>query len=280
MTNTSEQIPPHDVKGQWKIRYSKSVLQNVAKDEQTCQESKTLSQDDLADIVDGKDRNVARHAATEWSADELDRSLDGGLSQEGIADDSWDSLFTEDGDCLAPVQEPAENEMNSRRRGFDFCSHQSKESDGDESELSHVIEIFSFPANFRTEDLLQTFSSYLKKGFDVRWVDDTHALGIFASPFAARDALSSTNPLVKVRPLSQASAAAKAKARRCSEFLQPARERPATTAALARRLVTGALGIKSTQTKADREAERRKLQEARDRRRLEAKQRDDAWEGR
>lgn len=47
------------------------------------------------------------------------------------------------------------------------------------------------------------------------------------------------------------------------EFLQPAKERPETSAALARRLVTGALGVRSKQSKAEREAERKQLQAAR-----------------
>lgn len=47
------------------------------------------------------------------------------------------------------------------------------------------------------------------------------------------------------------------------EYLQPAKERPETSAALARRLVIGALGVRSNQTRAQRDAERRKLQEAR-----------------
>lgn len=47
------------------------------------------------------------------------------------------------------------------------------------------------------------------------------------------------------------------------DYLQPAKERPETSAALARRLVIGALGVRSKQTPAQRDAERRKLQEAR-----------------
>lgn len=65
-----------------------------------------------------------------------------------------------------------------------------------------------------------------------------------------------------------------------SEFLQPAKERPETSAALARRLVINALGVRSKQSKTDREAELKKLQEARERKRMEAKQREDIWEGR
>uniref|UniRef100_A0ACB8FAP3 Coiled-coil domain-containing protein r3hcc1l n=1 Tax=Sphaerodactylus townsendi TaxID=933632 RepID=A0ACB8FAP3_9SAUR len=163
---------------------------------------------------------------------------------------------------------------------FDYYRHSPADLDLSESKYPHVIEIYDFPPEFRTEDLLRVFCSYQKKGFDIKWVDDTHALGIFSSPFAAQDALSTKHLIAKTRPLSQATRAAKSKARSYAEFLQPAKERPETSAALARRLVTGALGVRSKQSKAEREAERQQLQAARERKRLEAKQREDAWEGR
>lgn len=47
------------------------------------------------------------------------------------------------------------------------------------------------------------------------------------------------------------------------DYLLPAKDRPQTSAVLARRLVIGALGVKSKLTKEQREAESRKLQEAR-----------------
>ena len=53
------------------------------------------------------------------------------------------------------------------------------------------------------------------------------------------------------------------KARRSAEFLQPYRPRPETCAALARRLVTGALGVKLSTSREEREAERKILKEAR-----------------
>ncbi|XP_068113703.1 coiled-coil domain-containing protein R3HCC1L [Hyperolius riggenbachi] len=173
-------------------------------------------------------------------------------------------------------------EQRSRETSpYNYYHYEPKEPDDDDDlELSHVIEIYDFPTEFKTEDLLRAFAVYQKKGFDVKWVDDSHALGIFSSPITARDALSSKNPLVKVRPLSQATRASRAKARTCAEFLQPAKERPETSAVLARRLVISALGVRSTQKRAERDAERKKLQEARERRHLELKQREDAWEGR
>ncbi|XP_066457202.1 coiled-coil domain-containing protein R3HCC1L isoform X2 [Eleutherodactylus coqui] len=198
-------------------------------------------------------------------------------------EESWDSLFTDDGESVSPMQEVtlrAGEKDSPKKPRYNYYDYEPKEPAMDDLELSHVIEIYSFPAEFKTEDLLRAFASYQKKGFDIKWVDDTHALGVFASPIAARDALNSRNPLVKVRSLSEATRASRAKARAFADCLQPAKDRPETSAVLARRLVISALGVRSTQSRAEREAERKKLQEARARRHLEAKQREDAWEGR
>uniref|UniRef100_A0A8C3LDY3 R3H domain and coiled-coil containing 1 like n=1 Tax=Chrysolophus pictus TaxID=9089 RepID=A0A8C3LDY3_CHRPC len=199
--------------------------------------------------------------------------------------ESWDALFNDDGDCLDPrlleeLSGGPERRQSLQEPRFNYYRAEPAVPDLSDAELPHVIEIYDFPPDFRTEDLLRIFCSYQKKGFDIKWVDDTHALGIFSSPITALDALSTKHLMVKTRPLSQGTRAAKAKARAYADFLQPAKERPETSAALARRLVIGALGVRSSQTPAQRDAERRKLQEARERKRLENKQREDAWEGR
>ncbi|NXE82405.1 R3HCL protein, partial [Cochlearius cochlearius] len=210
----------------------------------------------------------------------------GTLSQASPgAEESWDALFNDDGDCLDPrlLEELSGGEKHRESRQsprFDYYGAEPAAPDLSDAELPHVIEIYDFPSDFRTEDLLRVFCSYQKKGFDIKWVDDTHALGIFSSPITAHDALSTKHLMVKTRPLSQGTRASKAKARAYADYLQPAKERPETSAALARRLVIGALGVRSKQTPAQRDAERRKLQEARERKRLENKQREDAWEGR
>ncbi|NXP41315.1 R3HCL protein, partial [Leiothrix lutea] len=201
------------------------------------------------------------------------------------AEESWDVLFNDDGDCLDPrlLEELSGGEKHQESRQsprFNYYGAEPAAPDISDDELPHVIEIYDFPSDFRTEDLMRVFCSYQKKGFDIKWVDDTHALGIFSSPITARDALSTKHLMVKTRPLSQGTRASKAKARAYAEYLQPAKERPETSAVLARRLVIGALGVRSNQTPAQRDAERRKLQEAQERKRLENKQREDAWEGR
>lgn len=207
------------------------------------------------------------------------------MEESTATEESWESMFNDDGDCLDPrlLQELSGNMKNPKsiqEPRFDYYNSEVPDIDLSDCEFPHVIEIYDFPQEFRTEDLLRVFCSYQKKGFDIKWVDDTHALGIFSSPITARDALGSKHTMVKIRPLSQATRAAKAKARAYAEFLQPAKERPETSAALARRLVINALGVRSKQSKTEREAELKKLQEARERKRLEAKQREDIWEGR
>ncbi|XP_067995672.1 coiled-coil domain-containing protein R3HCC1L [Melanerpes formicivorus] len=220
------------------------------------------------------------------SSPKAEKTSAGSLSQASLgAEESWDALFNDDGDCLDPrlLEELSggdkhrESQQSSR---FDYYRAEPTPPDLNDAELPHVIEIYDFPSDFRTEDLMRVFCSYQKKGFDIKWVDDTHALGIFSSPITASDALSTKHLMVKTRPLSQATRASKAKARAYADYLQPAKERPETSAVLARRLVIGALGVRSNQTPAQRDAERRKLQEARERKRLENKQREDAWEGR
>ncbi|XP_064000680.1 coiled-coil domain-containing protein R3HCC1L isoform X2 [Pogoniulus pusillus] len=220
------------------------------------------------------------------SSPKAEKTSAGSLSQASPgAEESWDALFNDDGDCLDPrlLEELSggyKHRESQQSPRFDYYRAEPSPPDLSDAELPHVIEIYDFPSDFRTEDLMRVFCSYQKKGFDIKWVDDTHALGIFSSPITASDALSTKHLMVKTRPLSQGTRASKAKARAYADYLQPAKERPETSAALARRLVIGALGVRSNQTPAQRDAERRKLQEAREKKRLENKQREDAWEGR
>ncbi|KAM4613805.1 R3H and coiled-coil domain-containing protein 1 [Polymixia lowei] len=110
-------------------------------------------------------------------------------------------------------------------------------------EFGHVIEIYDFPAMFKTDDLLDAFTEYSDGGMKIKWVDNTHALGVFSSESAALHALSIRHPLMKARTLSEGSRKAKGKAIRRAEFIQPVKERPRTDSAVARRMVTRALGL-------------------------------------
>ncbi|XP_069567770.1 R3H and coiled-coil domain-containing protein 1 [Brachyistius frenatus] len=110
-------------------------------------------------------------------------------------------------------------------------------------DFGHVIEIYDFPAMFKTDDLVDAFIEYSNGGMKIKWVDNTHALGVFSSESAALHALSICHPLLKVRALAEGSKKAQGKAFRRAEFIQPVKDRPRTDSAVARRMVTRALGI-------------------------------------
>ncbi|XP_077581694.1 R3H and coiled-coil domain-containing protein 1 [Stigmatopora nigra] len=110
-------------------------------------------------------------------------------------------------------------------------------------DYGHVIEIYDFPVIFKTDDLLDAFTEYSDTGMKITWVDDTHALGIFATQAAATHALSICHPRMKARSLTEGSKKAKAKAVSRAEFIQPVKERPRTDSAVAKRMVTRALGL-------------------------------------
>lgn len=50
-----------------------------------------------------------------------------------------------------------------------------------EEEYPHVLEVSNFPVEFKTQDLMMVFSTYKESGYDIKWVDDTHALAVFSS---------------------------------------------------------------------------------------------------
>ncbi|XP_015603376.1 uncharacterized protein LOC107271660 isoform X2 [Cephus cinctus] len=194
----------------------------------------------------------------------------------------WDSLFDDNGECLDPtlIEEltSAVGEVSIEQPKNDYKPY-TRPVEVSNDEFAHVVEIYNFPSDFKTSDLAAVFSPFKNGGFELKWVDDTHCLGVFSSPLIAAEVLASDHPFVKTRSLSEATALSKTKARRSAEFLQPYRTRPETCAAIARRLVTGALGVRLATAREEREREKIVLQEAKEKRRLAKKQREDAWEG-
>ncbi|XP_072482972.1 coiled-coil domain-containing protein R3HCC1L isoform X2 [Notamacropus eugenii] len=88
-------------------------------------------------------------------------------SSDGNAptEESWDSLFNDDGDCLDPrlleeLTGSSKNRKSLQEPRFDYYNYEARELDFSDCELPHVIEIYDFPQEFRTEDLLRVFCSY------------------------------------------------------------------------------------------------------------------------
>lgn len=218
----------------------------------------------------------------------IDQSEERNLSAGDQSDeDSWDTMFDDNGDCLDPsameeLTKTVGKVKIQKSKKINYLDYQPKDKSAelDYTEYGHIIEIYGFPAEFVTRDLIMAFQTFMSRGFDLKWVDDTHALGIFSSAIAAQDALNMVHPLLKVCPLSQASPQSRSKAKRCTEFLQPYKPRPETSAAAARRLVAGALGLQTRVPKEKRDKERQQLKEAKAKKRQDKQNRDDIWEGR
>lgn len=90
----------------------------------------------------------------------------------------------------------------------------------------------------------------------------TLSVTLLISFCTAERVLNTSHAFVKLKPLTKATAESRARAKKNSLFLQPYRQRPETCAALARRLVTGALGVRLSSAREEREIERRVLKEA------------------
>ncbi|XP_053201240.1 uncharacterized protein LOC128386259 [Panonychus citri] len=134
--------------------------------------------------------------------------------------------------------------------------------DSEDSKLSHVLEIYDFPSDIRTQDLVTSLAVFNLRDFDIKWVDDSHALAVFSSQAAAKEAMSMPHHNIRLRPLNEGIKESKVKAQKCADNLLPYKQRPQTSAILARRLITGALGIRSSISSEQRAAEKKRLQEA------------------
>ncbi|NWH85787.1 R3HC1 protein, partial [Aegithalos caudatus] len=136
-------------------------------------------------------------------------------------------------------------DISIERISLDYPS--SGEPQLTEGDLGHVTEIHDFPSSLKTEELMEMFSDFHESGFKIHWVDDTHALGIFSSPSTASQALGRRYPCLKIRPLIHATKQSKIRALQRPKLLQLGKERPQTDTAVARRLVSHALGWRNRQ---------------------------------
>uniref|UniRef100_A0A1I8P657 R3H domain-containing protein n=1 Tax=Stomoxys calcitrans TaxID=35570 RepID=A0A1I8P657_STOCA len=197
-------------------------------------------------------------------------------------EDDWEKLYDDSGECIDPkiMQELAASvgKCKIELPKMDYSAFLTKQSILNDEEFPHVLEVSNFPVEFKNQDLLMVFSQYKESGFDIKWVDDTHALAVFSSSRIAAEVLTMGHPFVVLKPLAEATLESRVKAKKCAASLQPYRPRPETCAALARRLVTGALGVKLKTAAAERENEKRVLREAKERKLLAAKQRDEVWD--
>lgn len=98
--------------------------------------------------------------------------------------DDWESIFDEEGECVDPK---LMNEISATMGKVAIAQPKSEYKPYQEpinlegEEFPHVLEASSFPSEFKTQDLMMVFVEYKETGFDIKWVDDTHALVVFSS---------------------------------------------------------------------------------------------------
>ncbi|CAH2054163.1 unnamed protein product, partial [Iphiclides podalirius] len=202
-------------------------------------------------------------------------------------ENDWDAVFDDSGECLDPslleelTATVGKVHITKTRNSYDQYQSRGQAllSGPCDETFAHVVEVYDFPSEFKTNDLLSLFSEYKDTGFEIKWVDDTHALIVFSSAKIAAEVLSTQRSLARCRPLHAATLESRNKAKKCAEFLQPYRQRPETCTALARRLVSGALGVRLSTARQERAEERRLITLAREKKRQAALHKEAAWDG-
>ncbi|KAJ3414877.1 Coiled-coil domain-containing protein r3hcc1l [Chytridiales sp. JEL 0842] len=143
---------------------------------------------------------------------------------------------------------------------------------------TNTIEVFDFPASFRTHDLIQIFAgdSLPSSSIRIKWINDTSALIGFENQSQAKRAYISalTSPLLSARTYHGPPIPS----------FEPTGPRPVKTDLVARRLIAGALGVRAPRK--NREVEEQKLKDAKSKREEEKRAKEkreeevrSAWDG-
>ncbi|XP_065672020.1 uncharacterized protein LOC101236319 isoform X2 [Hydra vulgaris] len=197
----------------------------------------------------------------------------------------WDLNWTDDGTCLnnailefsslTGIKDPIVEEAQI----IDYLSFSTKDIVLDEGEFGHIVELFDFSPVLKSQDIFNALKCAGVSDYNITWVDDTHALAVFSSQKAAHEAIKSYSPMLQMRQVINGTRQSKIKAREFKDVLLPYKKRPPTTGSVARNLISGALGIKTNLTNEQKIKDRNVLKEAREQKRLKAKQIQDVWEG-
>ncbi|XP_025407747.1 uncharacterized protein LOC112681679 [Sipha flava] len=189
---------------------------------------------------------------------------------------SWEDLYDKEDDYIHPLLMKelvsTMGKVQVKCAKEDYRNHQTMEERSGDGEC--VIEVYGFSSDLKTVDLMNQFAAFRKKHFEIIWVNDTHALAVFESPFLADQALNTPFALVKTRPLKNAIKESKLKAETVTPL--PA-TRPKTCSAMARRLVSSALGLKVNVSTDLLNAERTLLANAKEKKIRDAQLKHDIW---
>ncbi|TPX69085.1 hypothetical protein SpCBS45565_g02747 [Spizellomyces sp. 'palustris'] len=199
-------------------------------------------------------------------------------------EDDWERLDEDDQIIPVMVQPDTDNTISTTR--VVGTVEDLEPLDGPTT----VLDVHDFPAAFKTHDIEEIFQdfSHSRGGFQIKWISDTQALIIFQHPdtdFGAQTAKAAYaaalgNPFIKVKPYT-------GKVSKDTVADRQSAPRPIMTDMVARRLVAGALGVRSKRkTEEEAARDKQKLQEAKDKREEQRKAKEArekevaaAWDG-
>ncbi|CAG0880802.1 unnamed protein product [Cyprideis torosa] len=212
----------------------------------------------------------------------------------GVVYDDWEESLYDSSLDVSPLRQssidsdpsPCSRRRKTRRKeGCESVDEGVQEADseddtyGSQSRLDHVLEVYDFPKEFTTKQVLEPFF-HQTEYVHIKWVDDTHAAVIFDTAHAARTALGNRHPFFKLRPMTSASPQTIEKLSRIPiHKLQVPKERPVTTGLMARRMIAKGLGIRDMTPHATQMRDKRLLEAARIKKMEEKASRFNAWEG-
>ncbi|CAF0757938.1 unnamed protein product [Rotaria sp. Silwood1] len=205
---------------------------------------------------------------------------DGEIEEE----EEWEKILDSNenpqyNDLVEEIQTKFKENVQIKKPTNDYSQWSIDDIQIKEADLAHVVEVSNFPSTFRTEDLSNAFKTLTRSTFDIKWVDETHALIVFPDANMALDALQMEYPMLKVCSMSQASSASKKKAKNSLEFLQPYKTRPQTSSLTANRRICAALGLKNPMSSDKTKTERQKIETARKQKIRDKEEQQTVWDG-
>jgi hypothetical protein len=99
-------------------------------------------------------------------------------------EDDWEKLLDNDdnlltNDLVEEIQTKFKDNLQIKKPINDYSQWSVDDMQIKEADLAHVVEVSNFPSTFRTEDLSNAFKTLTRSIFDIKWVDETHALIVF-----------------------------------------------------------------------------------------------------
>lgn len=101
-------------------------------------------------------------------------------------EEDWEAMLDENGECLEPgllaeLSAAVGRVTVAQPRASPASASPSDDAGQPPDPFSHVLEVYNFPPDFKETDLLSVFTDYKDTGFEIKWVDDNHALVVFSS---------------------------------------------------------------------------------------------------